>query len=156
MPNLLHLFTSFVYHLGLAVWIGGTVALGALVAPALFRSLPRPQAGSIFGPVLRRFARVRIPALLAVIGAAAVKYVLWEGEGNAWIAIRWASLAVMAATLLYEVAYLEPALERQRSRFLPEDSEQDPARKSFAMLHLRAERLMKLSFSAALVALLIS
>ncbi len=35
MPNWLHLFTNLVYHLGLALWIGGTIVLGALVAPAL-------------------------------------------------------------------------------------------------------------------------
>ena len=60
MPNWLHLFVNGLYHLGLALWIGGAVALGALAAPVLFGALPRQQAGSIFGPTLRRFAKLRL------------------------------------------------------------------------------------------------
>ena len=47
MPNWLYIVTHTFYLLGLTIWIGGGVILGALVAPALFRSLPRPQAGGI-------------------------------------------------------------------------------------------------------------
>jgi uncharacterized membrane protein len=54
MPNWSYLTINFLYQLGLALWIGGSVALGALVAPALFKALPRAEAGAIFGPTLRR------------------------------------------------------------------------------------------------------
>ncbi len=156
MPNWLHLFTNLVYHLGLAIWIGGTLVLGALVAPALFRALPRPQAGGIFGPTLRRFARLRLVALIATIAAAAVKHVLWERTATLWIGIRWAALGILAASVLYELAYLEPQLEARRVHLTPDQGEDDPERRAFNLLHRRAEGLMKASLVAAVAAMLIS
>ncbi|HVR42746.1 MAG TPA: DUF4149 domain-containing protein [Thermoanaerobaculia bacterium] len=70
--------STLLYHLGLSVWIGGFLVLGALVAPALFRRLERPLAGEIFGGILRRFARVRLITLILVMGAAAARFALWE------------------------------------------------------------------------------
>jgi hypothetical protein len=156
MPNWVHLVTNLVYHLGLALWIGGAVVLGALVAPGLFRALPRLQAGSIFGPVLRRFARLRLGALIATIAAAGVKHALWEGSSTVWIALRWAALLFMAATVLYEIGSLERALEARRVHLTPEMVEEDPQRRAFNALHKRAEGLMKASMVAALVAMLLS
>ena len=156
MPNWLYLFTNLIYHLGLALWIGGGIALGALVAPALFRALPRPQAGSIFGPTLRRFARLRLGALIAAIAAAAVKYFVWERHATIWISLRWAALLVMAAVVLYEIGFLEKALEARRVHLTPEMTDDHPDRKAFNALHKRAEGLMKAGLAAAVVALLVS
>lgn len=142
MPNWLYLLDSIAYHLGLALWIGGAVVLGALVAPALFRALPRQEAGGIFGPILRRFARLRLGAIVVVILAAAFKHFAWETHAaTVWILIRWIAIAFMAAAVLYEIYYLEGALEARRS---------DPA--AFQPLHRRSENLMKLSLLAAVVA----
>ena len=75
MPNWSYLTINFLYQLGLALWIGGSVALGALVAPALFKALPRDEAGAIFGPTLRRFSRLRVLAVaLIIIGAVGLKF----------------------------------------------------------------------------------
>ena len=156
MPNWLHLLTNLVYHLGLALWIGGTIVLGALVAPALFRALPRPQAGAIFGPTLRRFARLRLGALIATIAAAGVKHAIWERTSSLWISLRWAALGVLAAAVLYEIAYLEPKLEARRVHLTPEMGEDHPERRAFNALHRRAEGLMKASLVAAIAAMLIS
>lgn len=156
MPNWAHLLTNFLYHLGLAVWIGGTVVLGALVAPALFRSLPRPQAGGIFGPTLRRFARVRLGALAATLVAAGIKHAVWERGSTLWISLRWAALGILAATVLYEIAVLEPRLEARRVHLTPEMGEDHPERRAFNALHARAEGLMKAGLVAALAAMLIS
>ena len=156
MPNWLHLFTNLFYHLGLAIWIGGTLVLGALVAPALFRALPRHEAGGIFGPTLRRFARVRVAALLVTILAAGVKYAIWEGGATPWIAIRWGALLFMAATVVYEVGFLERALEARRVHLTPEMPEDHPERRAFNVLHKRAEGLLKGSVLAAVVAMLLS
>lgn len=147
MPNWLHLFSNLCYHLGLSIWIGGSIVLGALVAPALFRALPRAEAGAIFGPTLRRFARVRVVALAVTIAAAAVKAFLWESGPNLWIGIRWAALAFLAAAVLYEITYLERALEARRA---------DGDRSAFDKLHKRAEGLMKVSLLVAVVAMLLS
>ena len=101
MPNILYILVSFAYHLALALWIGGAIALGALTAPELFRQLPRAQAGGIFGPILRRFARMRLGAVLIAIISAAIRNIAWETHtANGWIVIRWISLAVLAAVVV--------------------------------------------------------
>jgi uncharacterized membrane protein len=156
VPNWFHLVTNLFYHLGLAVWIGGGIVLGALVAPVLFRALPRAEAGGIFGPVLRRFARVRLGALVVTIAAAALKYALWEHTPSLWISLRWGALGFMSAAILYEVASLERALEARRVHLTPDMAEDHPQRKGFTALHKRAEGLMKASLAAALVAMLLS
>jgi Domain of unknown function (DUF4149) len=156
MPNWFYLFTNLLYHLGLAIWVGGTVALGALVAPRLFRELPRHQAGSLFGPTLRTFTRLRLGAVVASIAAAAIKYALWEGGPTLWIGLRWAALLVMAGVVFYEIALLEPAMEGLRLRLAPDTPADDPTRLAFGALHSRAEALMKVGFVAALVAMLLS
>lgn len=156
MPNWLHLFTNLLYHLGLAVWIGGTIVLGALVAPQLFRMLPRHEAGSIFGSTLRKFARLRVAALALAILAAAFKHVVWESGAAVWVSIRWAALVLMAAAVVYEIGYLERALEAHRLRLTPATPDTDTQRVAFNRLHKRAERVMKASLVAALVALLLS
>ena len=156
MPNWSYLFTNLLLHLGLALWVGGTLVLGALVAPGLFRALPRAQAGAIFGPTLRRFARVRLGALIAIVLAAAIKFAAWEHNANVWIAVRWIAIAFMAASLVYEIAVLEKALEARRVHLTPEMGEEDPTRRAFQSLHRRAERLLQASLVAALVVMLLS
>src|SRR2546430_1113418 len=98
MPNWLHLFVNGLYHLGLALWIGGAVALGALAAPVLFGALPRQQAGAIFGPTLRRLAKLRLGAVTLMIFDAARSFVQqvgpvtlrrWSGDPEMEAARRW-------------------------------------------------------------------
>jgi len=155
MPNWLYIVTHTFYLLGLCVWIGGGVILGALVAPALFRSLPRHQAGSIFGPILRRFSRLRLAAVVIIIVTAAIKHFIWETHAiSPWIAIRWLALAVMAAIVLYELFGLERAMEATRRE--PDASDDDPRRARFMRLHKQSESLMKAGLASAVVALLLS
>lgn len=158
MPNWLYIVTHTFYLLGLAVWIGGGVVLGALVAPALFRSLPRHQAGSIFGPILRRFSRLRLAAIVIMIVTAAIKHFVWETHViSPWIAIRWLALAVMAAIVLYELFGLERAMEGARPPS-PVDGPtgEAPVSPLFARLHRRSEMLMKAGLASAVVAMLLS
>ena len=143
MPNWFYLFFHFLYTAGLALWIGGAVALGALAAPKLFGALPRAEAGAIFGPILRRFSRLRLMATVMVIIGAGAIFVKWETHAaTAWIAIRWAAIAVLTLTVVYEIIVLEPAMARRDERF--------------AALHRRSEMLMKTSLIAAFVALFFS
>lgn len=157
MPNLLYLLTNIVYLLGLAFWIGGTIVLGAFVAPLLFRRLARHEAGAIFGDVLRRFRRARLAAVAAVIVAAAIKHFAWETHASSvWIVMRWLAIGFMTVAVVYETNTLEGAIERARDDMRPGMSDDDPPRAAFNRLHRRAERLMKASLLAAVVALFLS
>jgi putative copper export protein len=157
MPNWLYLFVNFLYNSGLAIWIGGSIALGALAAPVLFRSMPRHEAGAIFGPTLRRFSRLRVIAILMIVVGAAVKYLVWETHAaTPWIALRWTAIAYLAVAVFYEIFVLEPGIEARRADLTPEMGPDDPRRGPFARLHRRSEVLMKTSLAAASVALFFS
>jgi len=156
MPNVFHLFVNAVYHVSLAIWLGGGIALGALTAPELFRQLPRPQAGGIFAPVLRRFARLRLVAMIVALAAAGTKHLVWETHSaSGWIVARWLALTFMAVAVLYEVAALQPAMEKLRP-MIAGSRDDDPARALFGRLHKRSEALLKASMVATLVAILLS
>lgn len=157
MPNWSYILINALYHLGLALWIGGAVALGALAAPMLFRSLPRHQAGAIFGPMLRRFARLRVLALVLVVAGAGCKFLFYESHAaTIWIAARWLAVAFLALELVYELGYQERAMERLRQQLGPEVAGDDPKRVAFGRLHKRAEALLRASVVAALLALVLS
>ena len=155
MPNLTFLVVHFFYHLGLAVWVGGALVLGALVAPRLFRALPRHEAGAIFGPTLRVFARIRLAMLVVTIAAAAAMQLFWQ-KPTALVAVRWAALAFVTASVLYEIGWLEKALEARRVHLGPEVGEDDPKRREFNRLHKRAEMLLKIATLAACAAMFLS
>lgn len=157
MPNWAYLVTHAAYHLGLAIWIGGAVVLGALVAPRLFRNLPRSQAGALFGATLRVFARVRLVALVVVIGAATLQHFVWESRAaTIWIILRWLALGIMSLAVVYEIGFLEKAVTESAAHLTEETGDDDQRRIEFNRLHRRAENLMKASLVAALVALLLS
>ena len=95
---------------------------------------------------MRRFSRLRVLAVALIIIGAAAKYIGWERNATTpWIALRWVAIALLALTVLYEIAYLEPAMERRRS---------DPT--AFGKLHRRSELLMKSALVVSLVALFLS
>jgi Domain of unknown function (DUF4149) len=48
-------FGNVLEHLGLAFMIGGMLALGAFVAPALFHNFPLPEAGIVMTAIFRRY-----------------------------------------------------------------------------------------------------
>ena len=157
MPNWLYLVFSFVYAAGLALWIGGTVVLGAMVAPSLFRELERAEAGRIFGGILRRFARIRLVALGFVIAAAAGRAALWEfngaNAGSPWIAIRWFFLLIMAVSIIFELFVVESAIENVRAAAAAAGT---PPGEQFQRLHRRAEQNLKLATLAACGALFLN
>jgi hypothetical protein len=157
MPNWFYLLVNICYLLALSLWVGGAVALGAFVAPILFRNLPRSEAGALFGPMLRRFARVRLIAILVAIVAAGVKHFVWETHVvSVWMLLRWLALGLMAASVLYEILHLEGAIELTRKDLSPDQGNDDPSRAPFQKLHRRSEGLMKVGLVAAVVALFLS
>ena len=148
------------YHLGLAVIVGGGFALGALAAPAIFRTLgSRSEAGTVFGAVLERFDGVALAALVlvgltTVLRAGAAD----EDPRDLRILARWIALALMGAATLYASAWASPvarAIRRQTPGFddLPDS---DIRRREFRTLHRRSTRAFSLAVLLGVVALFFS
>lgn len=145
----------FLYDVGLALWIGGTIVLGAAVAPVLFKSLPRPQAGGIFGPILARYARIQAIALLMIVIGAGARFLIWERHAaTLWLIGRWAAIVMLAWALLGQMS-IQRKMRVIGSNLGPETDE-NPVRIIFQHLHIRAEGLMRASVIAAFIGLFFS
>ena len=65
---------QFVYHLALAILVGGALVLGSAAAPGIFRTVrSRGEAGAIFGAVLARWDGLAILCVIAVVLTSVLK-----------------------------------------------------------------------------------
>ncbi|MEA2338836.1 MAG: hypothetical protein QOE82_2843 [Thermoanaerobaculia bacterium] len=155
MPNWLYLFFQLLYDLGLAIWIGGALALGAATAPELFKALPKQQAGAIFAPILGRFLRMRTWAMLMIVVSAAARFLIWERHAvSFWLIGRWSAIVILAWALLGDMS-IQKKMRIFGSNLGPE-TDDNPVRMYFEYWHIRAEGLMKASVIAAVIALFFS
>jgi hypothetical protein len=157
----------YVYALALALWLGGMVVLGAIVAPAAFQVLPiespdsgRALAGAVFGAVLARWHRLAYAAGAVMLVALAVMALL--GPRPVSLAIRMAIVATMLGVAIYsgvivlgEVDGIQKELATLSSApVLPSQlSAADPRRIRFDALHVLSTRLMMFNIAGALVLL---
>jgi hypothetical protein len=148
------------YHLGLAVIVGGGMALGALAAPAIFRTLrSRAEAGTVFGAILERFDGVAILALIVVALTSVLRAgAADEDPHDLRILARWVSLALMGIATLYASAWANPvarAIRRETPGFddLPDA---DVRRREFRALHERSRRAFSLAVVLGAIALFFS
>jgi hypothetical protein len=156
VPNWLYLFFNALYHFGLALWIGGTVVLGTSGSPSIFEALPRFQAFVVQAPILRRFARLRLWALLLILIGGGAKFLIWERfDLQPWLAVRWGAVVLLAWALIFDLTGTRRLLAVGQGIEL-DVAEDDPRRVVFEHLYVRAEGLMRASTLAALIALLFS
>jgi hypothetical protein len=133
----------------LTLWVGGLLALGAVVAPSTFDILAahhvandRLLAGAIFGEALRRFHLLSYTCAFVLLGTLLVRRVL--GPRPAMFAARLAIGVVMLGTTAYaglvvsaKIASVQADIGAAPSS-LPEG---DPRRVEFGRLHAMATGL---------------
>src|SRR2546430_4653296 len=89
---------QFLYHLALAVLIGGSLVLGTAVAPALFSSgRSRADAGTLFGSGLARFDGLAIFSVIGLAVTSVMKAIGFEVTGIAQtrLVLRWIALVFL-------------------------------------------------------------
>ena len=159
----------YAYVLALTLWLGGMIALGAVVAPSLFATLTaedptsgRALAGLAFGAVLARFHYFAYAAGAVLVISLTIMALL--GPRPRGFAVRTAIAGVMLGVALYsgfivlgeidgirlDVAQASPSVVAPLPSRLPPD---DPRRVRFDLLHQRSTRLMMFNIIAALVLL---
>jgi hypothetical protein len=148
----------YVYLAALAVWLGGMVVLGVIVAPVLFQTLPalspddgRAFAGETFKVMLTRFHTVTY----ACGGMAFVALVVMAllGPRPRHFGIRTLILAAMLGISIYsgrrvlgEIDAIQAEVGTIPSRLPPGD----PRRARFDQLHELATLLMMVNIAGAL------
>lgn len=149
MPNWTYLILHFFHTLALGLWIGGSVAVGALTAPAVFRLAPsRAEAGRIMATVFRRFDRVLV-GCIGVLALTSALLIDWFGRLSAWYAIEYVCIGMMSASALYSILVVTPRLQRLREQGRGSEVE-------FTRLHRVSELSMQFNLACAAVALFFS
>lgn len=143
------------YLLGLAVWLGGMVTLGAVVAPVVFgvlqASLPeggRLLAGSVFGTALARFHQVAYLAGGIMLVALAAMSLL-ERARTAYLVPLAIVTAMLLVALYSGVVVLGEidGLQRQIGGLASSLASGDPRRLRFDTLHVLSTRLMMVNLA---------
>ena len=101
---------TIVALVSIALWLGGMIALGAIVAPVIFGTVPSPLSADAMTVVFRRFDKVAIACavtiLLTEVGQAIVRKPLLR------IDIARAAVSVVGAALVMETALsISPTIE---------------------------------------------
>lgn len=95
--------------LAAAVWLGGLVVLGAIVAPIVFHEVTAPMSADAMTHVFLRFDRVALVALSVVGVAEAVA--ARSAPPRTWPErIRLASVALAGVLALVQALWLSPAI----------------------------------------------
>ncbi len=151
----------YVYVLALAIWLGGMVVLGAVVAPTTFQMLQaiepstgRLLGGAVFGAILSRFHYVAYGAgTLALLALAAMALL---GPRPVAFAVRSAIVALMLMMTLYSgVVVLRgvDSIQREVGGLPSSLPGSDERRARFDQLHQLSTRLMMINIVGALTLL---
>ncbi len=151
---------QFVYHLALAILVGGALVLGS-AAPAIFASVrSRGEAGAIFGAVLGRYDGIAILSVVLILVTSVLKATAFEvvGVPETRLVIRWLALLVLCGATLYSSAWASPVARSVRAQTPGWDDlrEDAPLRREFQALHRSARRAMTLAIVAGVVAMFLS
>jgi uncharacterized membrane protein len=99
-----------IYVLALALWAGGLIVLGAIVAPTVFGIVPAPTSADAMTVVFRKFDVVAIGSAVVVLVSEAL--LAWRGGKPTRSDVARAAAAILAAVLaIIEGAYLSPAIQ---------------------------------------------
>src|SRR5438552_6469513 len=152
---------QFLYHLALAILVGGAVVLGAAAAPAIFASVrSRGEAGAIFGGVLGRYDGLAILCVVLIIVPSVLKATAFEvtGAPETRLVVRWLALLVLCGATLYSSAWANTVARTIRAQTPAWDGLSDgaPLRREFASMHRSSRRAMTVAIFAGIVALFLS
>ena len=129
---------QFLYHLALAVLVGGAIVLG--------------------GPA-RAYDRLAGITLFVLVITSLLKVIAFEDtEVGPRLIVRWIALAVLAVATLYASAWASPVARtfRAQTRDFDELPATSPARREYAQLGRSATRAMRVVVVSGLVALYLS
>ncbi len=124
-------FFSALYNVAVALWVGGLLAMGYLVAPLLFSQLAdRSLAGSVAGTMF---------SAMAWVGLACGSYLLlFVLAGKGWRAIQsgvfWIVLLMLALTATGHFG-VQPILAQLKADALPRQVMESALRDRFSTWH---------------------
>jgi hypothetical protein len=147
--------------LAVAVWFGGLLTLGTIVAPALFEELAARQvadhrviAGALFGEMLRRFHFVSYGCAGVILVSLVARAILGPRPRRFGLRI-WVASAMLAVAV-FSGSVLSSRIERLRQEIGGSPSslrEDDPRRIAFDRLHTQSTALLLVPLIGSVVLL---
>ena len=110
MKNAGSIIASFITIAALALWLGGMLTLGAVVAPVVFSVVPLPSSADAMTVVFRRFDAIAISCAALVLFCE-----LWRVNVTKKLSrmdlVRGAALVLAGLLALYEGIVVSPRVE---------------------------------------------
>lgn len=101
---------GFLFSLvAVALWVGGLVVLGAVVAPTIFRNVPAPESANAMTLVFRRFDRVAM-ACAAIVLVVEVLLALYAKPLLRRDLVRGGVAIVLSAFAIVQGTWISPAI----------------------------------------------
>lgn len=98
-----------IYVLAIAVWAGGLVVLGAIVAPTVFRIVPAPSSADAMTVVFHRFDAVAMTSAAIALVAEATLF-LKDGKPTRLDLARMAAVVLAGALAILVGTWLSPGI----------------------------------------------
>jgi uncharacterized membrane protein len=124
---------TLIYHLALALWVGGGVLYTFVLTPAIFAAYPRNTAGEIVGTMMPHYFRSQLAAMAVAALVLVALRRIWPARRRALcLALIIGALAVQT----YVQVHLYPQILAVKSRVASFESDPDsPERRRFRSLH---------------------
>ncbi len=142
--------------LGLALILGGIFTLGALIAPVMFGTFPREDAGAVLTVVFRRFDMVVLICLGLIVVGELLR--LWAHDVAftmgvlAWI--RYGLMGLLAVGIIISTQIIDPKIEAMHQAGIRPDATEQGL--EFNRIHKQSEKLYKAEMVGALLILLLT
>ncbi len=154
MPNWTFLTLHFFHTMALVLWVGGMVAIGAIVAPVAFREAPdRSVAGRIVGLSLQRFDLLVAVCIVSLVVTSALM-ARWYGRWSPWYAVQYACIGLMSLSALLSMTIVGPKMRSLRRRL--EDGATPANGADLDRLHQFAVLSMQFNLACGTIAILFS
>jgi uncharacterized membrane protein len=142
----------FVSVLALAIWLGGMVTIGGVVAPAVFAVLGPSDAAPVVGEILRRFHVVGYAAGALLLLSLALIALIGPRPRAFWVRLTMAGV-MLAATLVAGMVVDRRIAAMRAEIGVPIRSlaRGDARRAAFGRLHATSTALMGVAVAAGLV-----
>jgi putative copper export protein len=101
---------SILALVSIALWVGGMIALGAIVAPVVFNMVPSPTSADAMTVVFRRFDKVAVACIVTVLLTEAVQALVRRPLGRIDVA-RMGLTVLGGALVVWQATVISPEIE---------------------------------------------
>ena len=138
-----------VQNIGLALMIGGMLAIGAFAAPVIFRQFPREEAGTALTLIFRRYDIVLLVALGLVLAGEIARYLSGVFEANQTMnLVRYGLLVALTGLMLYSIQVVNAKIEAMHHQGVQRSG--TPEGQEFHRVHVLSEQLYKIEMFLAM------